>query len=105
MVKGKSYLNILCKVVCKDDNKIKENLKERDGITTDIWGARRKKIKIPFGYLEEYASYPLESAGDIECPQCGDADVKRISEFGSTACKALYQCRACLEPFDYFKCL
>lgn len=41
----------------------------------------------------------------IECPQCHSADVKKISEFGSTACKALYQCRDCLEPFDYFKCL
>ena len=41
----------------------------------------------------------------IECPQCNSDDVKQISEFGSTACKALYQCRECLEPFDYFKCL
>jgi ring-1,2-phenylacetyl-CoA epoxidase subunit PaaD len=46
-----------------------------------------------------------EAAEDIGCPQCGSADVKRISEFGSTACKALYRCRDCLEPFDYFKCL
>jgi len=41
----------------------------------------------------------------IECPQCSSIEVKRISEFGSTACKALYQCRDCLEPFDYFKCI
>jgi len=41
----------------------------------------------------------------IECPQCGSADVRKISEFGSTACKALYRCGECLEPFDYFKCL
>lgn len=43
--------------------------------------------------------------GGIECPQCGSTEVRRISEFGSTACKALYQCRDCLEPFDYFKCI
>jgi ring-1,2-phenylacetyl-CoA epoxidase subunit PaaD len=43
--------------------------------------------------------------GKIECPQCESSDVKLISEFGSTACKALYQCRDCLEPFDYFKCI
>lgn len=43
--------------------------------------------------------------GDIECPQCNSCDVKLISEFGSTACKALYQCQDCREPFDYFKCL
>jgi ring-1,2-phenylacetyl-CoA epoxidase subunit PaaD len=41
----------------------------------------------------------------IECPQCGSADVERISEFGSTACKALYRCQDCREPFDYFKCI
>lgn len=39
------------------------------------------------------------------CPQCGSADTERVSEFGSTACKALYRCRACREPFDYFKCI
>ena len=41
----------------------------------------------------------------VACPHCGAADTRRISEFGSTACKALYQCKACLEPFDYFKCI
>lgn len=44
-------------------------------------------------------------AGAIACPQCGATDTVLVSEFGSTACKALYRCRACLEPFDYFKCL
>jgi ring-1,2-phenylacetyl-CoA epoxidase subunit PaaD len=37
------------------------------------------------------------------CPQCGSTHTRRISEFGSTACKALYQCQDCREPFDYFK--
>ena len=40
----------------------------------------------------------------IECPQCYSTNTKLISQFGSTACKALYQCNDCLEPFDYFKC-
>ncbi|MBK8454272.1 MAG: 1,2-phenylacetyl-CoA epoxidase subunit PaaD [Thiofilum sp.] len=39
----------------------------------------------------------------VECPHCGSSATKRISEFGSTACKALFQCQHCLEPFDYFK--
>jgi ring-1,2-phenylacetyl-CoA epoxidase subunit PaaD len=39
----------------------------------------------------------------VKCPQCGALDTEKVSEFGSTACKALYRCRACLEPFDYFK--
>lgn len=40
----------------------------------------------------------------IECPLCHSSNTKLISEFGSTACKALYQCLDCKEPFDYFKC-
>jgi len=40
----------------------------------------------------------------VACPQCGSEDTRLISQFGSTACKALYQCKACLEPFDHFKC-
>lgn len=39
----------------------------------------------------------------VLCPRCGSADVALTSEFGSTACKALYRCRACLEPFDHVK--
>jgi ring-1,2-phenylacetyl-CoA epoxidase subunit PaaD len=39
------------------------------------------------------------------CPRCRSERTTRISEFGSTPCKALYRCEACLEPFDYFKCL
>jgi ring-1,2-phenylacetyl-CoA epoxidase subunit PaaD len=42
---------------------------------------------------------------EVECPRCGSKDTERLSEFGSTACKALYRCRACAEPFDYFKCI
>ena len=41
----------------------------------------------------------------VKCPQCGSKHTKMLSQFGSTACKALYQCQDCLEPFDYFKCL
>ena len=39
------------------------------------------------------------------CPRCGSTQVTRTSEFGSTPCKSLYRCDACLEPFDYFKCI
>ena len=44
-------------------------------------------------------------AGRIACPQCGSTDSEIISEFGSTACKALFKCIACHEPFDVFKAL
>ena len=39
------------------------------------------------------------------CPRCASANVSKVSEFGSTPCKAQYQCRDCLEPFDLFKCI
>ncbi|EBA06880.1 1,2-phenylacetyl-CoA epoxidase subunit PaaD [Sagittula stellata] len=40
----------------------------------------------------------------IACPRCGSTETERVSQYGSTPCKASYRCRACLEPFDYFKC-
>ena len=41
---------------------------------------------------------------DIICPHCESTNTVMISQFGSTACKSLYRCKDCLEPFDYFKC-
>jgi ring-1,2-phenylacetyl-CoA epoxidase subunit PaaD len=41
----------------------------------------------------------------VGCPRCYSTDTECISEFGSTPCKALHRCRACLEPFEYFKCI
>jgi ring-1,2-phenylacetyl-CoA epoxidase subunit PaaD len=41
----------------------------------------------------------------VQCPRCGSAATEKISEFGSTACKALWRCLACREPFDHFKCI
>ena len=61
--------------------------------------------------LRDYGIAPPACRSDekftspIACPQCGSEDTAKISEFGSTACKALYQCQSCREPFDYFKCL
>lgn len=46
----------------------------------------------------------LVSETKVPCPQCGSTHTEVISQFGSTACKALYKCLDCLEPFDYFKC-
>ncbi|HRH63920.1 MAG TPA: phenylacetate-CoA oxygenase subunit PaaJ [Bacteroidia bacterium] len=41
----------------------------------------------------------------VHCPQCKSTQTEMISQFGSTACKALYRCLSCKEPFDYFKCI
>ncbi len=40
----------------------------------------------------------------VKCPQCNSENTELVSQFGSTACKALYKCKDCLEPFDLFKC-
>lgn len=45
----------------------------------------------------------LTPMANVRCPHCGSHDSQCISEFGSTACKALFRCNACSEPFDYFK--
>ena len=66
--------------------------------TTD-WMTEEGKRK-----LTEYGIAPPNKKNIIHCPQCCSSNIKLISEFGSTACKALYQCNDCKEPFDYFKC-
>ena len=65
--------------------------------------------------LREYGIAPPENEVDksvlfseptiVPCPLCKSRNTKMVSQFGSTACKAHYQCNECLEPFDYFKCL
>ncbi len=42
---------------------------------------------------------------EVTCPRCSSKNTEKVSEFGSTACKALWRCKACSEPFDYFKCI
>ena len=46
---------------------------------------------------------PVNDPSTIQCPICNSNNTEVVSEFGSTACKALYRCKDCLEPFDYFK--
>ncbi len=56
--------------------------------------------------LEAYGIAPPDPAGGPQqCPHCGSRNVERISQFGSTPCKAQWRCKDCLEPFDYFKCI
>ncbi|MFK7955359.1 MAG: 1,2-phenylacetyl-CoA epoxidase subunit PaaD [Lysobacterales bacterium] len=73
--------------------------------TTDwLSDAGREKLK-QYGIAP-----PMGSASNgtderqVACPRCDSTNTRVISQFGSTACKALHQCQSCLEPFDYFKC-
>ncbi|HTD13330.1 MAG TPA: 1,2-phenylacetyl-CoA epoxidase subunit PaaD [Steroidobacteraceae bacterium] len=67
---------------------------------------RRKLAAFGIAPPEEAVASPkqLWRATLVTCPRCGSRATERISEFGSTPCKAHYQCSACREPFDYFKC-
>ena len=68
--------------------------------TTD-WLTEKGKTK-----LEDYGIAPPQPAGGpAQCPRCKSTAVERISQFGSTPCKAQWRCTDCLEPFDYFKCI
>lgn len=69
--------------------------------TTD-WMTENGKKK-----LKAYGIAPPQFSSEetaIECPQCHSQNTKLLSRFGSTSCKALYQCNDCKEPFDHFKC-
>lgn len=56
--------------------------------------------------LKQYGIAPPERGSETpQCPLCNSNHVEKISQFGSTACKALWRCQDCREPFDYFKCL
>jgi len=68
--------------------------------TTD-WMSAQGRAK-----LEAYGIAPPQPAGGPErCPRCASSDLEKLSQFGSTLCKAQWRCRSCLEPFDYFKCI
>ena len=54
--------------------------------------------------LAAYGIAPPDLAKAATCPQCGSTDTEEVSRFGSTPCKAQWRCKACLEPFDRFKC-
>ncbi len=76
--------------------------------TTDwIEPAAQEKLRAygiaPPGERATAEAQPLQFVPRVACPRCGSADTERLSQFGATACKALYRCRACREPFEYFK--
>lgn len=71
---------------------------------TTNWMSEEGKRKLKqYGIAPPDKRFSILKDG-IECPLCHSPNTRLISEFGSTACKALYQCNDCKEPFDYFKC-
>jgi ring-1,2-phenylacetyl-CoA epoxidase subunit PaaD len=98
-------MNIRLALIEQGFNNIKITTVLSPAWTTD-WMTETGKIK-----LKEYGIAPPHYGANsnqediaIQCPQCNSYHTRLLSEFGSTACKALYQCNNCKEPFDYFKC-
>ncbi len=101
-------MNIRMAILQNGYKKIKITQQLSPAWTTD-WMTENGKQKLksygiapPVG--KSFDKKYLEDEIKVECPQCHSANTKLLSEFGSTSCKALYQCKDCLEPFDYFKC-
>ncbi len=68
----------------------------------------RQKLKdygiAPPNPKQQFCHSEMFAEEAVQCPRCGSHHTKLVSQFGSTACKSLYQCTDCKEPFDYFKC-
>lgn len=89
---------------------VKVNIVYSPAWTTDWLSAETREKLRAYGIAP-----PVESTSDksfltgktkaVCCPRCRSGNTEMISQFGSTACKALYRCKDCLEPFDYFKCI
>lgn len=77
--------------------------------TTDWISENGKKKLLEVGIVPPQGSASklslLEDEQPLTCPKCGSTNTQVISQFGSTACKALHKCNDCLDPFEYFKCL
>lgn len=103
-------INIRLAMIAHGFNNVNVEMVLSPAWTTD-WMSESGKMK-----LKEYGIAPPNPKQQVcrndlfapdeavQCPRCNSYRTERISEFGSTACKALFQCRDCNEPFDYFKC-
>jgi ring-1,2-phenylacetyl-CoA epoxidase subunit PaaD len=72
--------------------------------TTDWMSDEGKRKLLDYG-IAPPGSGPVSLTLSLRCPQCGSPDTRELSRFGSTACKSLWVCNACREPFDHFKAL
>jgi ring-1,2-phenylacetyl-CoA epoxidase subunit PaaD len=97
-------MNIKLALIENDFTKYKITTVLSPAWTTD-WMTEEGKQKLKaYGIAPPWSYASSDQEKIIQCPQCNSTNTKLLSEFGSTACKALYQCQDCKEPFDYFKC-
>lgn len=98
---------ILEKLLQHNITNVKVQLTYEPAWTTD-WISEEAKLKMKnYGIappLHSSCSKVVSVKEDVICPRCSSRQTELISRFGSTACKALYKCTECKEPFEYFKC-
>ena len=76
-----------------------------DWITEDAKKKLKKYGIAPPAHSTSDKTILMGKKQEVQCPRCNTRETKLVSQFSSTACKAMYQCEYCLEPFEYFKCL
>ena len=76
-----------------------------DWITEDAKKKLKKYGIAPPAHSTSDKTILMGKKKEVQCPRCNTRETKLVSQFSSTACKAMYQCEDCLEPFEYFKCL
>jgi ring-1,2-phenylacetyl-CoA epoxidase subunit PaaD len=103
-------MNIKMHLLANGFKKVKVTQTLSPAWTTD-WMSEKGKQKLkeygiaPPNPRQQVCTPDLFAAEEaVQCPRCNSWHTHRVSEFGSTACKALYKCDDCHEPFDYFKC-
>lgn len=106
--------SVLAALVAEGLGPARATLRRAPAWTTDwITDEGRRKLReygiVPPGPAAADVGVPVRfmprgaRAPQLACPRCGSDDTERVAQFGSTACKALYRCRACREPFEHFK--
>jgi ring-1,2-phenylacetyl-CoA epoxidase subunit PaaD len=73
--------------------------------TTDWMSEAGRRKLLDYGIVPPQRGGPVSVTISLRCPQCGSPDTRQLSRFGSTACKSLWVCNACREPFDHFKAI
>jgi ring-1,2-phenylacetyl-CoA epoxidase subunit PaaD len=102
-------MNIRMALAGRGFSKVLIELQLSPAWTTDWMSAEgRQKLKeygiAPPGRLAAAGEPGLFEEDSISCPRCDSADTKLVSNYGATACKSMYQCNSCHEPFEHFKC-
>jgi len=105
---GVISLGIETELAAAGFDKVSVRLTNAPAWSTDLMSEEARKKLRAYGIAppgKGAGKRALFSTPEVACPRCGSSQTERIAEFGSTACKALWRCAACREPFEHFKCI